>query len=137
LEFSQGFILLTLISRPLGPEMVERLGGIFGGHLQQLLLLAPARHFEGDIGPPLAFQPIPDDHQLVHIFRQQNFRRNSGRLVIKLLQEGRHDLGILFPGGAFQDKVVAANQLSTANKENLNAGIAIGPGKSNHILIGL
>ena len=116
--------------------MGQRLGGVFGGHLDQVPLVPPPRHLEHHLVAPPAAQPFLDDQGLVDLVGQQDLGGDVGCFVVELLDKRGHDADVCLLSRTIQDKVLATDEPPVADEKDLHTGVAVGAGKGYDILVG-
>ena len=134
LQFCQRCHLPVAVSVPLGPEGLQSLHSVFSCHIQQFARRAGGWHHQFHCLPaPLTAQPGLDNTGFFHFLWQHQLLGDASCFCVELLDKLRQHLAVGFICGAFQDKVLATNQFTSADEEYLHAGFAIGSRNGNYV----
>ncbi len=135
LQFLQRQLVAVFVRFPLRFEHGERLCGVGRCQIQQLAGGAFVGHVEVDHIAALGAQPVLQHGGLGDLRRQQNLRRDGGRVGVELLQECRHDFVVVGARAPFHDEVFPSQQFAVADEEDFHASVALVPRQGDHILI--
>ena len=126
---------LLRVREPLDALLLQHLGAFCATISTRRILSPRCGVVSGDRGAALLPQPLVQRRGVLRLVLHHDLAWDVRRRVVELLEERRHDLPAAGVTRALQKEVFASGELAVAEEEDLRAGLVVGGGQRDDILV--